>query len=79
MKYTDGQLLDSFYRNFNTFGFLKVLRVNDLKLSSLGVYYYQTCKFVFLGENIKRTKNDSFKTPKTIIFSLYFFEANIFA
>ena len=45
-----------------------------LCLSSEEVYYYQTRKFVILGENIrqKRTKNDRFKNPKTIIFVLYF-------
>ena len=44
-----------FTESFNTFGLFK-----DLTLSSVEVYYYQTCKFVILGENIrqKRTKND---------------------
>ena len=60
-----------FTETFNTFGLLKIYGFNDLKLSSVEVYYYQTCKFVILGENLrqKRTKNDRFKHTKTIIFA----------
>ena len=59
-KYNDGQKL-RFTESFNMFrllkGFTTILEwSNELKLYSVEVFFYQTCKFVILGENIRKKR-----------------------
>ena len=76
-----GNIQIHFTETFNTFPLLTIYGFNDLKLSSVEVYYYQTCKFVFLGENIRHNELKTIvlkKTQKLSFLSYNFFEGNKF-